>query len=66
MYTFTFGQTFQISIKMKNRTELNFTTVEGEYENNRLWKNRVKETCKNQYDIFLTGDLWWPIQKKIA
>lgn len=58
MYTFTFGQTFQISIKMKNRTELNFTTVEGEYENNRLWKNRVKETCKNQYDIFLTGDLW--------
>lgn len=58
MYTFTFGQTFQIFIKMKNHTELNFTTVEGEYESNRLWKNRVKETCKNQYDIFLTGDLW--------
>lgn len=58
MYTFIFGQTFQISIKMKNCTELNITTVEGVCENNRLWKTRPKETCKSQYDLFLTGGLW--------
>lgn len=52
MYTFIFGQIFQISTKMKTCTELNFNTVGGVHKNNRLWKTRAKETCKNQYEIF--------------
>lgn len=58
MYTFIFGQTFQISIKMKNCTELNCSTVGGVYEKNRLWKTKAIETCENQYEIFSTGGLW--------